>query len=421
MQMKKISVSLLSLALLTSGFSSVQAAEKASTIWLNGEQIQFSNSASIVEKGVTLVPMLPLLEKLGVKVNWNGATQTVNGTKNGLSLSLKIGIADATVNGKTVKLGVSPKQVREVTYVPLRFIAETAGYQVAWNQSSRQISLTSKQQTEGSRGYLWKVEHKGNTVYLLGSLHYVLEGMYPLSPEIENAFKAADYLGVEVDLSKVAPEELQKLVLEQGVYKDGTTLKDHISAETYKKVTALLKENGMPVNSFDHFKPWFVQQNVLGIIAGKEGYQSDIGIDQYLIDKANKAKKPVVALETIDSQFQTNNNYSDALQEKLLLQTLDPSAGVTLAPDGGIDTFAKMWREGDDNALNAYINSSDWDAEYHKALLTDRNGEMADKIKDYLNGDKKETYLVVVGMLHMLGDEGVVPLLKMEGYKVERQ
>lgn len=87
MQMKKISVSLLSLALLTSGFSSVHAAEKASTIWLNGEQIQFSNSGSIVEKGVTLVPMRPLLEKLGVKVNWNGETHTVNGTKNGLSLS----------------------------------------------------------------------------------------------------------------------------------------------------------------------------------------------------------------------------------------------------------------------------------------------------------------------------------------------
>lgn len=165
---------------------------------------------------------------------------------------------------------------------------------------------------------------------MLGSLHYVLEGLYPLRPEIENALQAADYLGVEVDLSKVAPEELQKQVLDLGVYKDGTTLKDHISADTYNKATALLKANGMPENSFDSFKPWFVQQNILGIIVGKEGYQSEIGIDQYLIDKANKAKKPVISLESIDSQFNTNNNYSDSLQEKLLLDTLDPSSGVTL-------------------------------------------------------------------------------------------
>ena len=176
---------------------------------------------------------------------------------------------------------------------------------------------------------------------MLGSLHYVLEGMYPLRPEIENALHAADYLSVEVDLSKVAPEELQKLVLELGVYKDGTTLKDHISAITYKKVAAFLKANGLPGSSFDNFKPWFVQQNILGVIADKEGYQSDIGIDHYLINKANKGKKTVVALETIDFQFQTNNNYSDALQEKLLLQTLDPTAGVILAPDGGIDTLVE--------------------------------------------------------------------------------
>nr|WP_145949499.1 hypothetical protein [Paenibacillus sp. Y412MC10] len=42
---------------------------KASTVWLNGEQIHFSNSAPIVEKGVILVPIRPLLKKLGAKVN----------------------------------------------------------------------------------------------------------------------------------------------------------------------------------------------------------------------------------------------------------------------------------------------------------------------------------------------------------------
>jgi hypothetical protein len=80
-----------------------------------------------------------------------------------------------------------------------------------------------------------------------------------------------------------------------------------------------------------------------------------------------------------------------------------------------------MWIEGDDNALNEYTNSSDWDAEYHKALLTDRNADMAEKIKGYLNSDKKETYMVILGMLHMLGDQGVVPLLEKEGFNVERK
>lgn len=283
--MKKLIATILSLGLLTSGLSSAHAAEKASSVWLNGKQIQFSKPASIVEKGVTLVPLRALLEKLGINVKWDQATRTVSGSKGSLSLSLKLGSTNATANGKPVKLDAAPKQIRNVTYVPLRFVAETAGYNGGWNQSQRQITLTSKQHSEG-RGFLWKVENKGNTVYVLGSIHHVPEGMYPLRPEIENALKAANYLGVEVDMSTVTSEELQKQVLDLGVYKDETTLKDHISAETYKKVTSFLKANGMPENSFDIFKSWFVTQQIMNIQVAKDGFTPEQGIDNYLIEKA---------------------------------------------------------------------------------------------------------------------------------------
>ncbi|MEK4876978.1 MULTISPECIES: TraB/GumN family protein [Paenibacillus] len=417
--MKKLSAAILSLGLLTSGLSSAHAAEKASSVWLNGEQIQFSQSAPIVEKGVTLVPLRPLLEKLGVNVKWDQATHTVSGSKGSLSLLLKIGSTNATANGKAVKLDAAPKQIRNVTYVPLRFVAETTGYQVAWNQSLRQVTLTTKQHSE-SRGFLWKVENKGNTLYLLGSIHHVPEGMYPLRPEIENALKAANYLGVEVDVSTVSSEELQKQVLDLGVYKDGTTLKDHISAETYKKVTSFLKANEMPENSFDIFKPWFVTQQIMNLQVAKDGYTPEKGIDNYLIEMANTAKKPIVSLETMESQLKMNNNFSEDLQERLLLQNLDPKSVTPPSPDVGIDYLNKMWIEGDEKALNEFTTTG-WDAEYFQGLINDRNEEMAKKIKGYLNGDKKETYMIVVGMLHLLGDQGVVPLMEKEGFKVTKQ
>ncbi|WP_028558674.1 TraB/GumN family protein [Paenibacillus pinihumi] len=419
--MKKISALFLSLFLLTSVFSSVHAAEKAMSVWLNGEQIRFSTSEPIVEKGVTLVPMRPLLEKLDVKLNWNEATRTASVAKEGLTLSLQIGNTNATANGKTVKLAAAPKQISNVTYVPLRFVAETTGYKVAWNQSLRQVTLTSEQQQDGSRGFLWKVENKGNTVYLLGSIHVAKKGMYPLRPEIENAFKAADYLGVEVDLTTIVPEEAQKLVMDLGTYKDGTTLKDHISPETYKKVAAFLKANEYPENTFDNFKPWIVTQNIANLQIAEAGYQPEIGIDMYLIQNAKQVKKPVVSLESMESQFQMFNNFSDPLQEKLLLQTLEPASDEAPAPGEGIDILTKMWIEGDDAILAELTKASAWDAEYYKGMLSDRNEEMAEKIKGYLNSDKKETYLVVVGALHMLGDHGVVPLLEKDGFTVERQ
>lgn len=115
--MKKLSASLLSICLLTSVVSSVHAADNALSVWQNGQQIQFSKSGPVMEKGVTLVPMRTLLEKLGVQMKWDEATRTVSGTKEGLSLSLKIGSTNATVNGKTIKLDAAPKQIKNETYV----------------------------------------------------------------------------------------------------------------------------------------------------------------------------------------------------------------------------------------------------------------------------------------------------------------
>jgi len=419
--MKKISAALLSLFLLTSAFSSVQAAEQSLSIKLNGELIQLSNTAPIIEKGVTLVPMRSLLEKLGVQVKWDQATSTVSGSKEGRSFSLKIGSMNATANGKAVKLAAAPKQIKNVTYVPLRFAAETAGYQVAWNPSLHQVTLTTGQQTQGSKGFLWKVENKGNTVYMLGTIHTVDKSLYPLRHEIEDAFNAADYLGVEVDFTKVVPDELQKLLVDVGNYKDGTTLKDHISAETYNMVTAFLKENGLPENSFDNLKAWYAQQQIGNILAAKQELSEGMGVDMYFMGKALQAKKPIIGLETFESQFQVFNDFSDSLQEKLLLQMLDPNSLPTSDAGMSMDSILKLWKNGDDKALIQFVNTLRWDDEYFKGMQTDRNLAMAEKIKVYLNSDKKETYLIALGASHFAGDSGLVTMLQKQGFKVEKQ
>ncbi|MEK8131586.1 TraB/GumN family protein [Paenibacillus filicis] len=419
--MKKLSASIVSLALLTSLFSAVQAADNSLSVQLNGEQIQFSESEPILENGVTLVPIHPVMEKLDVKVIWDEATQTVTGTKGSSSLSLQVGSTNAMANGTAVTLEVAPKLIRNVTYVPLRFVAETTGYQVAWSPSLHRVTLTSKQQSEGGRGFLWKIENMGNTVYLLGTMHLADDSMYPLRPEIENAFNTADYLGVEVDLMKGASEESQKLIADLSVYKDGTKLQDHISAETYKKVTAFLKAQGLPENSFDNFKTWFVEKQILYIKSSQGEHKPDMGIDRYLMEKAYKAKKPVISLENMELQFQAMNNYSDSLNERLLLQNLEPGSPNPPTPDVSVDVLAKMWSEGDYNALTEASKFIGWDTELLKSSIDDRNAAMVEKIKGYLNSDKKETYFIGVGSLHMLGDMGIVPLLEKEGFKLERQ
>lgn len=421
--MKKLSALLLSFFMMMSVFlTTASAADKPVEVWIDGSEVKLGNMNPIMEKGTTLVPMRPLLEKLDVDISWNAKTKTVTGTKEGLALSLTIGSTTATVNGEQKQLVVAPKTIDNTTYVPVRFIGEIIGYKVEWNHTLRTINFLANTQTTGSTGFLWKVENNGNTVYLLGSIHVANDKMYPLRPEIEAAYEASQYLGVEIDLTKMDQTKMQQLLLEKGTYKDGTTLKEHVSADTYSKVVELLKANGLPVNTFDTFKPWVVTQSISGLQIQASGLQADIGIDMYFTQKSNKHNKPIIELETAESQLNMFDQFSAELQEKLLIDTLDALKQTdNKAATDSFKALTDMWTQGDDEFLTAMTQAVAEDPEYYKALLSDRNIHMVKQIREYLNNDKKSTYFVVVGALHMLGDDGIVTQLQKEGFNVVKQ
>lgn len=420
--MKKLGALFLSIFMVMSVFTTAHAAEKPVGVWIDGTEVKLGNSNPIVEKGTTLVPMRPLLEKLNVNLNWNKKTQTVTGTKNGLALSLTIGSTTATVNGEKKKLEVAPKTINNVTYVPVRFIGETIGYKVEWSPAQRTITFVANNQAASSTGFLWKVENNGNTVYLLGSIHVANDKMYPLRPEIEAAFEAAQYLGVEVDLTKVDQTEIQKFLTEKGSYTDGSKLKDHVSADTYNKVVALLKANGLAGDAFDSYKPWVVTQGISSLQMQTTDYTPDTGIDLYLTQKAAKLNKPVIELENMQLQLNMFDQFSDGLQEKLLLDTLDSLKQTdNAAASASLDALSQMWMQGDEQSLVAMTQSVAKEPEYYKGLVSDRNNGMVKHVKEYLKSDKKATYLVVVGALHMLGDDGIVTQLQKDGFNVVKQ
>lgn len=420
--MKKLSTLFLSLFLVLTVVSPTQAAPKPVGVWIDGAQVQLGNVNPINEKGTTLVPMRPFFQKLGVNVVWDGKTKTVTGTKDGLKLQLTVGSTNATVNGQTKKLPVAPKSINNVTYVPVRFIGETTGYSVAWNPSLRTITFEAQKPVNGSKGFLWKVENKGNTVYLLGSIHVADKAMYPLRPEIEAAFNESQYLGVELDMTKVDSASMEKFMAEKGTYTDGTTLKDHISPATYNKLVKFLTDNKLPANSFDQYKPWLVSNSLTGMQAQDSGYQTDIGIDMYFLQKSKQLNKPVIELETAELQLNMLAGFSDQLQEKQLNEMLEAlTQPAAAAQDNSADQLNQMWKQGDEDTLVAFTKASATEPEYYKAMLQDRNDGMVKHVKEYLNSDKGSTYFIVVGALHMLGDHGIVTQLKQEGYNVVKQ
>jgi hypothetical protein len=379
---KKFASAFLSLLLASMLFvASAFAAEKQVEIRVGDEPIQFGSLEPVIVDGYTWAPKEPLFEALEI----------------GEDFQFDYG-----------------QLINDTVYVPVRILAETIGYEIGWNGDTRTVTL-EKAIVEGSRGFLWKIEHEGNTVYLLGSIHLAKADMYPLHPAIEAAFEEAAYLGTEIDISKAQSEEVQQLILEKAFYNDGTTLKDHISPETYARVNEKLVENGLPEGSLDSYKPWMVESVLMSLQALNFGY-TEPGIDQYFTLKALEREMPILELESYEFQFDLFESFTPEFQEQSLLLSLEQYGDRKY-----IDALSEVWKSGSEEGILEIINEmKTYDEAYYNALLLDRNIGMADKVESYLNDPDGEVFFIIAGSAHMPGEDGVVQLLQDRGYTVEK-
>lgn len=110
-------------------------------------QFIISDQPAVIQEGRTLVPMRAIFEALGAEVTWNDDTQTVEGTKNGTTVSIRISEKAINVNGETRELDVPAQIIGDRTVVPVRAISEAFDCTVLWNQLKKCVIIIPKNQT----------------------------------------------------------------------------------------------------------------------------------------------------------------------------------------------------------------------------------------------------------------------------------
>ena len=90
----------------------------------------------------TMLPIRIVAESLGGTVTWNGELQRVTIQKGADVILITIGADTAYVNGTAVKLDAAAFVENGRTYLPLRFVSETLGAQVAWNEAEKKVTIT---------------------------------------------------------------------------------------------------------------------------------------------------------------------------------------------------------------------------------------------------------------------------------------
>jgi uncharacterized protein YbaP (TraB family) len=262
---------------------------------------------------------------------------------------------------------------------------------------------------------VWKVTTDSSVVYLLGSIHLLKPGDLPLHPKMEEAFKDAETLVFEVDIDSAETPAFQQYVLFKSIYDGGKTLQTELGDSVYSLLKAGMSPLGLDVEQMKQFKPWVVAITFLALKLQQLGFDPDFGVDRYFYEKAKAEGKSIVAFETPEYQIDLFDSMPKSEQRALVLETLEDAANL----EEMLDEIILGWRTGDLDALEATINKSLAEhPEIRERLLTARNRNWLPRIESCING--RGTCLVIVGVGHMAGEDGLVNLLRKAGYNVEQ-
>ncbi len=289
--------------------------------------------------------------------------------------------------------------------ISLRFLAASLGF----------IAATAS--ADGPTTALWEVNGKNNTVYLLGSVH-LLHSSDAALPEVATAaYVDAETIVEELDISQAMSEMMAPATIALQVLPEGQTLPSVLGPELHGQFSAKAKALNLDPALMNRFQPWYAAMLYQQFLMMQAGFSPQMGVDFQIAQRATADNKPMQALETVAQQFGFFARLPLADQKEFLRSSLDEED-----PIGQLREITSAWRSGDMQKLEALMRDGVAESPaLFKALTTDRNIRWLVDIEKMLQHKDDNDYLVVVGALHMVGDTGLVTLLKNKGYSITQK
>ena len=262
---------------------------------------------------------------------------------------------------------------------------------------------------------LWQVEGEQNRVYLLGSIHLLREQDHPIPNAIYEAYEEAETLYMELDMDDMDPFEGQALTNELGLIKDGRTLRDLLGPDLFARAAALAEAAQIPLGLLEKSEPWFAAMNVEIMLLMRIGFNPLFGVENQLMERAKADGKEIRGFETMRQQLEFLDGLSQEAQQEMLIQALSEGSEMQEL----MDAMIEAWRTGDTAFMeeNLLADMQNY-PELNRIIVVDRNIAWTDTIETLL--DDSLDYLIIVGALHLIGDEGVPSLLESRGHNVNQ-
>ncbi len=269
------------------------------------------------------------------------------------------------------------------------------------------VNLTA----QNNNSLLWKVT--GNELsqpsYIFGTIHMIPKKDYFFTPEMQNAFDSCQTLVIEADMFSIKLSEQIKLATKV-VLPDHKTLQDYMDSTEYAQFKQVLIDSfGIKEKTIDkrynRIKPFFLTALLLKQHIGKvKTYE------QELYKTSKKQKMELIGLETLEFQMSLADSITIEEQVDGIAEDM---AEISLYYD-----MVELYKNQDLDGLHQMgIDElkAEGDLKFMNLIITERNKDWIPKIKELT---ANSTCFVAVGALHLVGVDGVLELLRKEGYSV---
>lgn len=260
---------------------------------------------------------------------------------------------------------------------------------------------------------VWKISKGSEYFYLAGSIHMLSADDYPLPPEYLKALHNSDSLVLETDLAQLSSSAGIQQMIDLNSYPSGENLLQQLSQPLARQLADYCKKNNIPLEQITRFKPAFAAVMLTTTQLQTQGATSP-GVDAYLQDEAKKAGKKVAGLETMQQHLAVLNELNNSGAETLIKSTMDDLTDSS----EDFDSMRKAWRSGDLQQLeHLYLDDLKSYPAIYQSLIVKRNNAW---VKQLVQARYQTPVFVVVGALHLAGNDGLIKQLAQQGYQITK-
>lgn len=286
------------------------------------------------------------------------------------------------------------------TAIPILFLLSCAS----------QNKLKNTASTNDNNSLLWEISGNGlsKPSYLFGTFHLMCKEDINFSETLKQSIKNTDDVYFEIDLDDPANTVGAMALM---AMKNGKTLKNIYTADEYKRVDKFFKDSvHTSLAMLQTLKPNFLEAFLYPSMMPCKKMS---GVENELMLLAKENKKEIKGFETMAFQASVFDSIPYETQAKNLLKTIDSIAIYKKYFTAMLDTYKTQKLSN----IEKMLNNTEFGVEENKdVLLNNRNKNWVLQLKDIL---KQRSVFIAVGTGHLVGDLGLITLLRNEGYTVK--